>query len=312
MKTTKIFRISLLLVAILIAGLTACRKDKTTTISDPGVNSVQNLAADENQVNSASDEAINDVNVVLGLKGGMTPAFGLPCHAIIDSTAIANDSITYYVTYHGTNCRGNLSRTGQVEIKKHIRTHWYEAGASVIYKYINFHVTHIASQKSITLNGKKTYTNVSGGLIFMIPQYITSVIQKDEGYMNVTFDDGSTRSWQVARQLTFTRPDSDFVVTIDGYGSADNYNNLVIWGINRNSEQFYIQILQSVVQREACQYDPCSGQKKISIPDKNKGATLTFGYDSNDQPITGNDCPTKYKVDWYKGNNSGTMYLWLP
>jgi len=313
MKTTKILRMSLLFVALLVAGLTACQKDKTTTTTDPGINSVQSLASDENQVNSASDEAINDINVVLsGAGGGLKSTEGLPCHATIDSTAVSNDTITYYVTYNGTNCRGNLNRTGQVEISKQVHTHWYDAGAAVRYKYINLHITHVASGKSITLNGQKTYTNVSGGLIFMIPQYISSVTTKDEGNLSVTFDDGTTKSWQVARQITYTKDNGNLVLTIDGFGTADNYTNLVNWGINRNGEQFYIQILQSIVQREVCQFDPCSGQKKMMIPDKSKGATLTFGYDNNDQPITGDECPTKYRVDWYKGSSSGTEYLFLP
>jgi hypothetical protein len=37
-----------------------------------------------------------------------------------------------------------------------------------------------------------------------------------------------------------------------------------------------------------------------------------WGYDSNNQPITGNACPTKYRVDWYSNNQGGTMYLFLP
>jgi hypothetical protein len=52
--------------------------------------------------------------------------------------------------------------------------------------------------------------------------------------------------------------------------------------------------------------------KKMMIPSDDKGATITFGYNNNDEPVTGNDCPTKYKVDWYKGNRSGTIYLFLP
>jgi len=155
-------------------------------------------------------------------------------------------------------------------------------------------------------------TNVTGGLIFMIPQYITSVTYKDQGYITVTFNDTTTKSWNVARQVTYTKADNKFVLTIDGFGSADGYHNLVMWGTNRNSEQFYIQILQSVVHKQACQFDPCSGQKKITIPGDAKGATLTFGYDTNNQPVTGNDCPTKYKVDWFKNGNSGTLYLFLP
>jgi hypothetical protein len=101
-------------------------------------------------------------------------------------------------------------------------------------------------------------------------------------------------------------------MTIDGFGLADGYDNLVLWGLNRNNEQFYTQILQSVIHREVCSFDPWTGQKKMMIPFQNKGATLTFGYDSNDQPISGDACPSKYKVDWKKGSNSGTIYLFLP
>ncbi len=314
MKTTKIFKLSLGLAVLIVFGLTSCQKDKTTSASstDNNTASIQNLANDDNQATAASDEALNDINVVLAGASGLKSSLVLPCHATIDSTAIANDTMTYYVTYNGTNCRGNLSRTGQVEISKHIGTRWGQVGATITYKYIGFHVTHVKSGKSITLNGRKTYINVTGGLIFMIPQLVSSVTHKDSGYMNVTFDDNTTKFWNVRRQITYTKVNGSFVMTIDGFGSTDGYNNLVLWGLNRNGEQFYTQILQSVIHREVCSYDPCSGQKKMTIPSQNKGATLTFGYDSNDQPISGDACPSKYKVDWYKGSNSGTIYLFLP
>ena len=311
MKTVKILRLSLVLAALVFSGLTSCKKDKTSNPGDSNTTSIQNLAIDENQANNSSDEALADINTVLAANSGLIPAGGLPCNATIDSMAIAKDTMTYYVTYNGLNCAGNLNRTGQIEISKHVGTKWWQPGATVTYKYINFRVTHVNTQKSMTLNGRKTYINLTGGLIFMIPLTRTSVTYKDSGYMNVTFYDSTTKSWNVRRQITYTKSENKFVMTVDGYGSADGYDNLVLWGINRNGEQFYTQILQSVVHRQACQWDPCSGQKKIMIPGGNKGATLTFGYDNDNQPITGDECPTKFKVDWYKGSNSGTMYLFL-
>jgi len=310
MKSNRIFNLSLILVSLAFFSLTSCQKTKK--IVDPAnTTSMQNLANDENQANAASDEALADVNTVLAGNSGLKSGGVAPCHATIDSLAVANDTMTYYVTYNGLNCRGNLYRTGQIEISKHIGTHWYQTGATITYKYINYHVTRVNSQKSMTLNGRKTYTNLTGGLIFMIPQYISSVTRKDSGYMNVTFDDNTIKFWNVRRQITYTKDNNNLVTTIDGFGSADGYDNLVLWGTNRNQEQFYIQILQPVVHKEVCQFDPCSGQKKMMIPGDSKGATLTFGYDSNNQPITGSDCPTKYKVDWFKNGNSGTLYLFL-
>ena len=102
------------------------------------------------------------------------------------------------------------------------------------------------------------------------------------------------------------------VLTVDGFGSSGNYNKLVHWGVNRHGEQFYTQINQPVVFRQICDWDPCAGIEAISIPGLNKGATLTFGYNNQNQPITGDECPTKFKVDWYFANQSGTVYLFLP
>lgn len=221
------------------------------------------------------------------------------------------------MTYNGPNCSNTVNRYGKIEIRKKVGTHWWQQGATVIYKYIDFNMTRISTGKSITLNGQKKYTNVTGGLIWMLGmtingQTISAIVHKDEGYMTVTFDDNTTKFWNVARQVTFTKVDDKLVRTADGFGSADGYDNLVHWGINRNGEQFYIQILQSVVHKQACQWDPCSGQKKIMIPADDKGATITFGYDANNQLITNGDCPAKYRIDWYKNGNSGTIYKILP
>lgn len=317
MKTTKKILMILFAAMILAGSLTSCQKDKTKVNTDPNTNSIQNLSEDETKVTAAADQAIADINVVLGGGGSLKSTEMLPCNATIDSTAVANDTITIYITYNGLNCAQTVNRTGKIEIRKKVGTHWWQPGASVVYKYIDFHMTRISNNKSITLNGRKTYTNVTGGLVWMIGQTIngqtiTSVTRRDEGYMTVTFDDNTSKFWNVARMITWTKDNGKFVTTVNGFGSADGYDNLIHWGTNRNEEAFYIQILQSVIHREACQWDPCSGQKKISIPGDNKGATITFGYDANNQPITNGDCPVKFRIDWFKNGNSGTIYKYLP
>jgi hypothetical protein len=65
------------------------------------------------------------------------------------------------------------------------------------------------------------------------------------------------------------------------------------------------------VHRMACNFDPVSGIIHYAIPAYDKSATITFGYDSNNQLITNGDCPTKYRLDWQYNGNSGTFYLWL-
>ena len=310
MKTKSIFRFMALLLVVTGLSLSGCKKDKNSN-SNVDPTSMQQLANDENQVQSASDESINDVNAFLS-GGSLKSTESVPCNATVDSTAVVNDTITYYITYNGKNCSGTRTRTGQVEIKKKVGTHWFQAGATVIVKHINFTITKLSNGKSITLNGVKTHENVTGGLLFQLGTGVTSIIHKTWGHETVTFSDNTTKSWNIARQRTFTGTPSDVVITLDGFGTEDNYSNLVVWGTNRQGENFYTQITQSVVLRQACGWDPCAGIKIHQIPADSKSATLTFGFDSNNQPITGTDCPTKYKLDWQKNNHSGTVYLALP
>lgn len=130
--------------------------------------------------------------------------------------------------------------------------------------------------------------------------------------MTILFDNTTTKSWDVARQLTYTRVNQKLVLKTIGYGSANNYNGLVMWGINRDGEQFYDQIIQPNIFKQKCNWDPCAGMKSVAIPSIPKGDTITWGYDENNQPITGDACPAKYKVNWYRINQSGVMYLTLP
>ena len=315
MKTKTIIQLSFFFLALLVISLSGCKKDNTTTTTTSDTSSLQNLANDEAQVNKASDEAMNDINNVLsGSQGTLKATELLPCHATLDSTGVTNDTITYYITYNGLNCDGNLFRTGQIEIKKHVNTYWWQTGATVIYSYKNYKVYHVLHPtKYITMNGTKTYENVTGALLFMLgTSNIDSIIHKEWGSMTITFENNTARTWDIARQLTYTKENSKLVLKTIGFGTADNFTNLVIWGLNRDNEQFYDQITVPNVFRQAFEWDPCSGQKNDTIPTKNKGIKITWGYDSNNQLITNGDCPAKYMLDWWINNKSGTMYLPLP
>jgi hypothetical protein len=309
MKTTNFLRLSILLLAIIGLSLTGCKKDKNSDTS-ADYTSLQQLSTDEESVESSMEESMNEVNNVLS-GGNLKSTNQRPCNATIDSTAVVNDTITIYITYNGVNCMGNRFRSGKVEIRKHIGTHWFQQGATVIVKHIDFKITKMKDQKMITLNGVKVFQNVTGGLIWQLGTEFYTIVYKTSGNVNITFPDGTTKTWNIARQNTFagSLPDN-LSLTSDGFGAADGYENLVAWGINRHGENFYTQIIQPVTRCQNCSWDPLSGIKKHSIPADSKSATLTFGFDSNNQPVE-NECPTKYKVDWQKKNKSGTIFLWL-
>jgi hypothetical protein len=312
MKTRNLIRLIALLLVITGLSFTGCKKDKTDNSTvDP--TSMQQLANDEAAEQNASDEAMNDVDIFLA-GNGLKSTDVLPCHATIDSTRTVGDTITIYITYNGLNCSGTRYRTGHVEIKKLVGIPWSQAGATIIVRHINFTIRKVASNKTITLNGTKTHQNESGGVIWNLGNgTVTSVIHKTWGFETVTFSDNTTRTWNIARRKTFTGTAPDAIVlTNDGFGVAEQYSNLVVWGTNRQGENFFTQIIQPVVMRQKCDWDPCAGIKVHQIPSDSKSATITFGFNSNNQPISGDECPTKYKLDWQKNNHSGTVYLLLP
>jgi hypothetical protein len=310
MKTNNLFRITFLVLAIAGLFLTGCKKDKETEpVGDS--TAVQQLSGDEEAFESALDESMNDVDLFLS-NGNLKSTDILPCNATIDSTAVVNDTITIYITYNGLNCSGTRFRTGQVEIKKHVGMHWYETGATVKIRHINFTITKVSNQHSVTINSVKVHKNVSGGVIWQLGNGVSAIIHRTWGHSHVVFQNGMERTWNVARQKTFTgNPPGNLTMTIDGFGTAGDFTNLVVWGVNHQGHDFFTRIIEPVIHRQVCFWDPVSGIKKHFIPAVSKSATLTFGFNSNNQPVNPGECPTKFKLDWQHNNNSGTVFLWL-
>ncbi len=309
MKTKNFFRLAAILISALTLTFTSCKKDTLDQgAADP--TSLKQLSADENDVEGIMNDAEGDITSVMTNNGsGLKSTAWLPCNATVDSLAKVNDTITIYITYNGLTCNGRLKRTGKIEIKKKAGSRWEQAGATVIYKFIDYTVTRVASNKSVKLNGTKTFVNVNGGLRWQVGGTITSYVERVSGSIKASFDNETSRTWNVARQLTFTGSKGQYNQSIDGFGIAGNYQNLVVWGTNRLGEEFYTQITQPVVCRQACEWNPVSGIKIHQVPSDDKSATVTFGFDSNNQPVTGDECPTRYRIDWQRNNKSGTAFL---
>lgn len=302
MTTQNLIKGIMILVAVIGFGLTGCKKEKIENIA-----SLQQLATDETDIQNGAEDVLNDANDVLS-RGQTKELSSLPCGATIDSL-IVNDTITYTLTFNGLNCNGNRYRTGQVKITRNVNDHWSTAGTTIRVEFINYRITRVLRNRTETLNGVKYVTNVSGGLVRNLGSGVTTVVHRVTGTMQATFDNNTTRTWNIARQRTFTGTPGQLILTTDGVGSANGYSNLSVWGINRNGEEFYVQIAQSVVHRQECGWDPVAGEKIYQIPADNKRADVTFGYDSNNQPVTGSNCPDRFRVDWEKNNHSGTIYI---
>lgn len=307
---TNIFKLAAVLIAVIALSTAGCKKDDDNN-DEANSKSLQQLSKDEVTVENATGDVLKDANSILSGGSGKT-LYGFPCNVTIDSTNQVGDTMIYSITYNGLNCEGTLMRVGNAEVRKNINTHWCDAGAKVSIEYINLKITKVSNNKSVTINGTKTYENVTGGYLTQLGTIYSTITHRAEGAIQATFDDNTTRTWNIARQITYSGTEGSYMITGDGFGSADGYDYLECWGVNRDGEDFYTQITQSIVLKEACGWDPCSGILIHQIPSDSKKATVTFGYDDNNQPVSGSDCPTRFRLDWEKNGNSGTMYIQLP
>lgn len=315
MKLSNMIYTGVLAIALTGIGLTSCQKDKLEKgTNDPST--LNEMTADELAVDEATNESMDDVEGVLGGNGGngnfKSTDFMPPCNSTLDSTENVNDTITIYITYDGLSCNGRVYRTGQVEIRKRAGMPFSMEGASVNIRHINFTITKVASGKSMTINSNKTFTNVTGGHIFMLGHNgFDALVHRLQGTISITFDNGTTRTWSVARQRTYTGTRGNLLLTVDGFGTSGDYTNLVTWGTNRHGEEFYTSINQSVVFKQTCGWDPVSGSKYHQIPSADKSALVIYGYTGN-LPTPAGECPTHYRVDWQNGTYTGTRIVPLP
>jgi len=336
MKASKI----LLATVITATGLiVACTKNNSTGGSgNSGSNSngttaaeVQTQSDDITQVSNEMDAMTSDVNNSLNAsttfsgatsfsgsaadgKGVVTEGGGggiildlSICDATV-TTDTSNGLRQIIITYDGKNCWGNRIRTGVVVISIPVGERWRDTGAVVTVSIQNLKITRVRDNKTITLNGTYTYTNVTGGLLKDLATLgtITHTISADS--VTIQFADSATRIWSVAKQRVFTYNDG-IVITTTGTHSDGTNNDVAIWGTNRYGNSFETLITQPMVIAQSCDFRLISGQTETIRPALT--LTITYGLDSNGDP-TG--CPGNgyyyFKAVWVL-NGSGKTYTYI-
>ncbi len=302
-------------VLMLSAGLlfTSCKKERTTNPTDNSTElTVQ--SDDQSRFINESDAADDDANAALENSNGsflgenpVRPPLFIRCDATvtIDTTG-SNRTIT--ITYNGDTCvGGRRSRTGSVVISFAPGFRWSQAGASYTVTYNNLRITRLSDNKSITINGARTVTNVSGGRLRNLATSGPIVHRIISDGMTVTFDNGAQRSWKVARQRTFTY-DNGMVISVSGISPLGN--GIEVWGTNRFGAEFRNAILEPLVVKQSCNFRLVSGKTQHSTAAAT--TTTTFGLDADGNPVSG--CPNGpfyFKVQW-TGPNGNTITVIRP
>ena len=294
----------------LVAIFTACKKENGASNNNTTEASTQ--SDDQERVSSEVDAVANDADVAVetstSFTGRYTQAQVNPiCDATIAFDTVSNPR-TITITYNGSNCWGNKTRTGSVVIAMAQGVHWKNAGAAITITFQNLKITRVSDNKSITLNGSHTYTNVSGGLLINLPTLGTITHSITSSNMSITFDDNSQRTWQVSKQRVFTY-NNGVVITTTGTHTDGAITGIAEWGLNRFGHAFTSSIVTPLVIRQDCNFRLVSGEVKHTTP--NVTATATFGLDATGNPTS---CPGTghyyFEVVWQNTNgNSVTVIM---
>jgi uncharacterized protein YbjQ (UPF0145 family) len=299
----------LLLGLSVLISFTACKKEKG---NDKGNDAeISAHSDDESQFSGDLDIIINEVNLAMESNPLITGRMSSAQQEIVcDADAVfdmMSDPRTITITYDGTNCNPLRTRTGTVIISMAQGAQWKNAGAVVNITFQNLKITRTRDGKSVTINGTKTYTNVSGGLLINLPTLGTITHRISSNGLSVAFNDGTQFSWQVDKQRTYTY-NNGVVVTTIGLHSEGGASNIALWGTNRFGRTFTTAITQPLIMRQDCSFRLTAGavEHKTNL----FTATATFGLDANGNPTT---CPGTgnyyFKITWTgpNGNTSSTI-----
>jgi hypothetical protein len=253
-------------------------------------------ADDQNRFSNEVDAAANDI--VTTLEG--TPGF---------TGRGEGNPRTITITFNGTNCLGTRTRTGVIVVSMAQGVRWKDAGAQINVSFQNFKITRISDNKSITINGTQTHTNVSGGLIINLASLNTITHRISSANMSVTFDNNQQRNWQVARQRVITYNGGNITINVTGYHTQNGITGIAEWGTNRFGNAFTTAITQPLVFKFDCSFRLGAGQVEHATALFN--TVVTFGLDATGNPTgcPGNN-PYYMKIVWTGPAGNPHTIIW--
>lgn len=327
MKTATIHRF---LIVIAFTGILASCNKSNSSNNGTSNTDLQTNSDDQTRVSTETDAAIDDVNTAMTVQYNVTgaatgrqlmqriidgPGSGdstAICDAVISvDTSGSTDMIT--ITYNGTNCALSRTRTGSVTISWTKGQIWQNAGSVVTVQFNNLTITRVRDNKTITLNGTHTYTNVSGGSLITLPNNpgssVTHTITSDN--MQISFDNGSKRSWSVARQRVFTY-NGGYIITTSGTHTDGATSGISEWGTDRFGRAFEVVIVDPRVISQSCSWQMTTGT--VAFINTLGTTTITYGLDAAG---TSTSCPVGgatyyFELSWTGAAQGKTYSVILP
>jgi hypothetical protein len=321
------------LCTIALFGLViSCSKDNNSANNNQST--VQTQADDQNMVSSEADIMASDVNTALSGSSSINGESSNTIHSgmvsvnsvnetlgtdstsnalICDASIVVDTTVnprTLTITYNGTNCWGNRTRTGTVVVSIAQGMHWKDVNAVVNIAVQNLTIKRISDGKTIILNGTRTMTNVSGGSMTELAT-LGAITHTLADNFSITFADNLVRTWQVSKQRLFTYSNGIVMTTTGTHNDGIN-SDVAEWGTNRFGTAFESLITVPKVFRQDCDFRLVSGQNQILRSDS-LNSTITYGLDATGAatgcPGTGN---YYLEVTWTFPNGKSTTPIILP
>ncbi len=306
MKNQKLIFRSFVAIIFAFSVITGCKK-KDDVVAPVAVDDAAlqtESANDQSNVENESNLAMDDANTALqGVSATRDMESFNFCNITIDSSQMATGLIV--LTYTGNNCDNTRLRSGSISIQlPYINgavKRWKVLGAEVTLTFNNYKVTRLSDNKSLTLNGTHSVTNVNGGLIPDLLTVATPIVHKIRANMVLTFDDQTNRTWGAARIRTFSIANNIISCAVTGDTAINSYTNVAMWGTNRHGDSFSISIPTAVVFNVyggTCLHKPLSGVRVLNK--LTHEITVTYGVDVNGAAVT-SGCPYGWKANWING-----------
>jgi hypothetical protein len=265
----------------------SCKKNEAV---EPDYSELSQQSGDNSSVQRESDQAVDDANKLLEGSSLNARLYGASSACDIDSSKTVGDKKYFVFKYKGISVDGKI-KSGKMTAVLTKGTKWSDKDAVLTLTFDTLKVTR--NGKSVTFNGTKTITNVTGGRLKDVTKAGDVVVHTIEAKdLKITFEDGTSKTWSITKTRTFTY-DSGLIVSTAGAAGT----GLAEFGTTRKGTPFTCIITNPIVFKDCGGNDtkPISGQKvhKGLV----KEVTVTFGVDASGNAV--NNCnATGFKVNW--------------
>lgn len=294
------FRSSLFATLALITVLSSCKKDSEPALSDEEVNSqIVVHANDESHAALEIDQSVADATMYMDSNDDFAGNNLVLSYGACDAEPefdVESDPMKITLTFTGDEqCTPNRKRTGKIIMTLPKGTAWRSAGAVATIKYEDFKVVRLNDQKSVTVNGTQTYTNVSGGIVWDAYELQDSIVRTlTSSNMSIKSDSAEVRTWSIAKKYTSKYDQQSGLITkITGTHTEGNTANIAEWGVNRFGRAFTTTIDAPIVHNMECSKHITGG----TITHKTNIYTVTSTFGLNAEGVA-SGCPG-YEENYY-------------